>query len=267
MAIKDFFGKRGQAAITDSIYFLVIATSLSAFLFAYSTGYGQALDGSVERKELQEYTSSALKTILYTTIPRSATLPTSETDFLLASAKEDYFDDRSLFDTAPQLRNSVRNAMQPLAANNDYIFYFYTSPEDIASLSVPSGPSPVTFPFFLFFKTYIPPGTTTTVNGRPIMSISGAKRITYLCNPESINKVSALLFVITNKSRSSGHLKLLVPPLNYQKIEATLIVWPSSQIPDAVFNDLKCCDFDAPDFSTCAASFGILGIAPPAPSP
>jgi len=247
------------------MYFLIIATTLSAFLFSFSVLYGENLERNVQKKELQEFTSSALKTILYTTIPRDMTNPNpKENDFLLAGLKEDYFDDESFSRTAYALRDNIQNAMIPLAPAYDYLFYFYIPPEQLAS----TGSSTLdSFPFFLFYKS------TYTVTHDPDPRYASDPRYVivenqghtfFFCRPQSISDVDNLLFAISNKSKTSGRSQLLVSQagsdLKYRNVQADLIVWPSASFPDQagspndVFGPLRCCEADVPDFpaSACA---------------
>jgi hypothetical protein len=275
MALNGFLGKkrtaaggtsspalkrlRGQAAITDAIYFLVIATALSAFLFSFSLSYGQSLEQNVQRKEIQEFTASALKTIIYTSIPRDpaqritaaviADPSTTETDFLLAGIKEDYFDDQALGDSAPLLRNNVHLAMLPLEPANDYLFYFYI-PLDAGGLYANQSTSNK-FPFFLFYKSEydIVPSGGSSSNPLDFVEIIPKGHTYYYCRPDSPDAVDNLLFTLTAKSKTTGRSRLLftnASGLQFRNLETALIVWPSQSFPDRgadnVFDALHCVD-------------------------
>ncbi|MBN2067564.1 MAG: hypothetical protein JW744_03795 [Candidatus Diapherotrites archaeon] len=120
--------QRGQAALTDALYFLLIAGALSTWLLYSSATYGQVVKTQLNKQYWQEYTRSALETIVYSSTPRDPEIPLSEAtevDYLLAALKEDYADDLVLDETKAVLFNQVKTVMEPLRPNFDYAFYIY----------------------------------------------------------------------------------------------------------------------------------------------
>ena len=148
-ALKE---NRGQAAVTDALYFLLIVTSISVFLFSFSNGYGNTVSAQIAQNYNSDFATDALKTILYSSTPRN---PDSsiyglssevEIDQLLAYVKEDYADKRYLTEkTMLILAQDINSIMAPLGDNFDYIFY----------LSVPRDQEDVRqkFIFIFFHKT------------------------------------------------------------------------------------------------------------------
>jgi len=124
---------KGQAAVTDTIYFLLIVTGLCVFMFSFANNYGAIVGSEVGRQYYIDYSSSALKTILYVSTPRDITQTLSydpgldedvEIDHLSAFIKEDYADDSTLEkNTQITVANTVRNIMRPIADSFDYLFY------------------------------------------------------------------------------------------------------------------------------------------------
>ena len=120
--------KKGQAAITDALYFLMIVSGLSVFLFAFSMGYGTIITEDLERQYGTEFASSAFKTILYSSTPRiegKALEDAREVDYLMAAVKEDFADNGDLDRTSGVLANNVVGIMEPLQDNFDYVFFIY----------------------------------------------------------------------------------------------------------------------------------------------
>lgn len=119
---------KGQASITDALYFLVIVSVLAVFLFVFGIGYGVNVLEDVERQYGTEFAASAFKTILYSSTPRIegiALEETNEIDYLLASVKEDFADNQKLDRTKGVLANNVTGIMEPLKDDFDYVFYVY----------------------------------------------------------------------------------------------------------------------------------------------
>lgn len=245
MALKSGQSK-GQAAITDAMYFLIISTTLAAFLFVFSLHFGEAMSEKIQGQELQEYTSSALKTILYTTIPRqNAGDPSLESDFLLAAVKEDFADDQKLNDTATIIQSDVKAAMLPLLGSYDYIFYFEINPNS-------PNPNPLAtldrFPYFLYYKSVSE--TVFDSGSHRYVTVQGQGHESYFCKPTSSNTIQQLLFRVGNKAQSTGKAKLLIRQATNTyfplQLDVYLVVWVSESIDtvDPVFSALSCCKAD-----------------------
>ena len=121
--------RRGQAAITDALYFLLIVTGLCVFLFGFANSYGGNALGQIQSNYQSDFATDSLKTILYSSLPRNVghTLyddeSQAEIDYLLAYVKEDYADDANLsMQTRVVLADNVRRILEPVSDNFDYIF-------------------------------------------------------------------------------------------------------------------------------------------------
>jgi len=140
---KFKLNSRGQAAITDALFFLLIVSALATLLFLFINQYGIMVSDEVKRSYGTDYASSALKTILYGSVPRNsgeklADAETQEIDYLLAAIKEDYAyakDDgkqRLSPEMQKTLHSNISAIMRPLSEQFDYLFYVYRidSPSD-----------------------------------------------------------------------------------------------------------------------------------------
>ena len=90
-------GQRGQAAVTDAIYFLIVVSFLSVFMFGFSNSYGNNVKEKIYNEYSTSFATSAMKTILYSSTPRDpkksiydSAGKDDEIDYLLAMVKEDY---------------------------------------------------------------------------------------------------------------------------------------------------------------------------------
>lgn len=130
--------RKGQAAVTDALFLLVIISSLTGFLFIFAANYGKGISDQVNRNDSFEFVSSALKTIMYQSAPRDATIslqeaatdPTKEVDYLMAMLKEDFADDGNLtLNTQQNMAKSIYAVMRPVADTQDYLFSINTAQE------------------------------------------------------------------------------------------------------------------------------------------
>ncbi len=127
-------GCRGQAAVTDSLYFILIVTFLSVFLFGFANTYGNSVREQISAQYNTVFATNALKAILYSSTPRdisqSLYSENSEVDYLLAIVKEDYSDDQRIDDEERKvLAKTISSIMSPVQDTADYAFYI-TIPDE-----------------------------------------------------------------------------------------------------------------------------------------
>ncbi len=125
---------KGQAAITDALYFLMIITVLSVFLFGFANNYGNSVKQKINDEYSTTFATNALKTILYSSTPRDSSQSIydrdAEIDFLLAILKEDYSDDQVIGDREKLvLADTITSILAPISDSADYAFYI-TIPND-----------------------------------------------------------------------------------------------------------------------------------------
>ncbi|HLD58325.1 MAG TPA: hypothetical protein VI977_01630 [archaeon] len=243
MALKKFsLDAKGQAAITDALYLLLIVSGLSVLLFSFSMKYGGTVSQQMENEFGIEYSSSAFKTIFYSSTPRIAgqsldSESTIEIDYLLAAAKEDFADNCMLDNTREVLANNIVGIMEPLQDNFDYAFLIFNNGNNEKVIGCNGHSNPVVFLlFFLHDKAF------------PASASSGETSI-WLCSPpmnsDASKTMESLLSKVGSVPRASSQMQLpvLQQPLNTivpQTAEATLAMWVSKGMPETEFNALNC---------------------------
>ena len=217
--------EKGQAAVTDAIYFLMIVSGLSTLLFFFSVNYGGAVDEQLGLEYLSEYAVSAQKTLLYSSITRvpGLTLENShEVDFLLAAMKEDFADNAQFDDMNVMLVNSVVGLMEPLADSFNYMYYIYVN--DMAE-----------FPFFMLYVRKWPSWSN---QGGKIEIEKGTSEI-YLCDPSSLSKLGDLVTNVGLVYQSTSEMKLAKLKRSGNETgydtfssHATLAMWTVTGLPE-----------------------------------
>ncbi len=234
--------QRGQAAITDALFFLVIITGLAGFLYFVANGYGNSISAQISRQFSMDYATAALKTILYSSTPRDPSqnlyAPDAEIDHLLAYVKEDYADDEELdLVTQRVLYENVRNIMAPIGDSYDYVFY-------MAKSNTPAAESPYVYVLMHFSKA--------TVQGveRNVKFVPGQpSHEDLLCNlppqnagerPLKAEMVSRLINSVGDSAQSQGNLILLAPSPGEDPHQISafseLIMWQATLLAPNVFN-------------------------------
>lgn len=184
---------KGQAALTDSLYFLLIVSGLSTFLFLFAATYGQSVSQGVGLQYRGEYAVSTLKTILYSSTPRlqDKTLEqSSEVDFLLAAMKEDFADDGLFSNTEQLIVNNVAGLMAPLAPNFDYMYYIYL-------------PDRQEFVFFLLHTSKF----TLSKEGKAV-EVQSEQDTVWLCKPDAFNKLDDFVTNIGKLYQANSRMQL-----------------------------------------------------------
>lgn len=220
--------QKGQAAVTDALFFLIIVTTLATLIFLFSNTYGNTVTSQIDRMYGAEYTTSALKTILYSSVPRNPEEEldkAEEVDYLLAMVKEDFANQVSSTSDAAAalgdatktiLKNNVLAIMEPIASQFDYLFYIWRRDNGA-------------FVYFLFHKS------------------EETGHVDYFCNPPSMSKLDGLFVYLPNTAQSTSSISLQRAadpndPLGSLRINARadLVIWPAVQITNEVFSELRC---------------------------
>lgn len=238
MAIKTIsINSKGQAALTDTLYFLLIVTGLCVFMFTFSASYGENISTHISDQYLLDFSSSALKTILYSSTTREydADLydPNSEKDHVLVLLKESYAahanspDEVLDCDAALALADNIRGIMAPVSDAYDYIFYVYNTRNQEV--------------LFAFVHIVDERSSAVSVVGIPAEEIEGkgfvgvevtaAPHTDRFCWP-TLGTIQELMFNVSRVSRSSGQLLILVPNVAHGEInaKAEFIMWPTTSI-------------------------------------
>ncbi len=224
-ALKPLNNK-GQAALTDALYFLLIVSIISTMLFFYASNYGLTLQERVSNQYWKEYATGALETILYTSTPRVAGQSleeTSEVDYLLAAVKEDFAENGKIEETAEVLKQNINGIMQPIAPGFDYMFYFYLF--DARN-----------FAFVMLYTRDAP----TIEDGR----IQHGNAKIYFCNPPNLNSLEKLVERIGASAPSNARIQFIEISENdipgYPPAEVNLTMWIPSPIDSELLEELNC---------------------------
>lgn len=208
---------KGQAAMTDSLFFLTIIVALCVLLFQFSATYGQRVDLAINNLYFKEYTNSSIKTIYYTDVPLDfdKDIESSlETDYLITSLKSDFLGDSkiggsdinslskdNIKDLAKyNLFHTIKSLMYSLP-NYDYIYYIQKT--DTQN--------------FLYFMLKI----------NNINSDNQIEQLYYLCEPLSINPVRNMV-QRSNKLYSSSSPQQYRAEEGEVRAVSNLTIWPST---------------------------------------
>jgi len=236
-----FKTKKGQAAITDALFFLLIIVTLSVLMFRYSSTYGNRIEQATTDLYFKEYTNSVLKTIFYTSVPLDFDLnleSAKETDYLMTQIKQDYFSDGNIGysdinqlgrtdyrDLAKyNLYNTVKALMFPLKSH-DYVFYLYDQEGD-------------KFIYFMIKNTNYQLSTSPSQNSPYVVKYIVPEEDLesfYLCDPNGYNIVRQILSKSPKIFSSSIPLNFIryVDQININvasesTIIGTFAIWPST---------------------------------------
>ena len=248
--------KKGQAAITDALFFLLIIVTLSVLMFRYSSTYGDRIDQASSDLYYKEYTNSVLKTIFYTSVPLDFDLNLySEVpnDYLMTQIKQDYYASGKIgisdinqlsenYIDIPKynLFHVLKATMKPLESY-DYLFYLYNGDD-------------LNFIYFSIKNTNFTPGTQSTgiAAARGIMDYNldtDNPYSYYLCDPDTYDDVRA---VVSRSSKIFSSSIPLVFTYNYShenvigykddiRIIATFAMWPATvDINSTILEALNC---------------------------
>lgn len=242
--------RRGQAAVTDALFLLVIVSGLTGFLLLFASSYGKGISEQVIRNDSFEFVSSALKTVMYQSVARDSTQTIDpqnpdfdqEVDYLMAIVKEDYADDGNLtLNTKRNIARSVFTVMKPVADSHDYLFSINTAQKYVL--------------FVLWRTNFI-------LNGDPAKPDRFQNAIPnpdkphsmYFCEPAITDNSVQKLFLrvgtatqaqaLINMVEFSGNSFLLALDTTEIRAGVTLATWVATSIPDDEWQDLKCMEQD-----------------------
>ncbi len=233
---KWLLNSRGQASVTDAMFFLIIVSVISVFLLISASQYGSLVTKQLDKQYFGEYIDSSLKTILYVTVPRedgSVIGDASEMDYLITALKEDYADDGKIGDYRKLLSDTVRAVMAPQTSVFNYAFIVHIEPE-------PGTSGEDEFVFMqLKWTTYSYDG----LEGDRYRNVTDSEIVEYYCNPESWDDfTNSFLINLGDIFQSSTTLKF--PRLkegtptgsefeeSWPIATAYLLMWYSGEIPE-----------------------------------
>ena len=201
MISKKINNSKGQAAVTDALFFLLIVMGLVSFLFFFSSQYGRGVSEYAKDRYASDYATSSLKTILYSSTPRNPSQSidnAEEIDFLMAAIKEDYASDGKLDTYGKPLGENIEMILSPMSKAYNYIFY----------LGKISGVETHEFPYvFLHITEFTITGPARRVGEEQISSID----VNYLCSPASKSNIDA--FVLKMGATAQSFAQITMPEI------------------------------------------------------
>jgi len=217
---------KGQAAITDAMFFLMIASGLAIMVLFFATNYGSNVSQSLHTQFGSQFIDSALKTLFYSSIARDLSEDVSkavEVDYLLSYLKEDFADDLNFdLNTKKIMLERIKEIMKPMQDSFDYCFYAYCD----------SDKCPEKYPLFIL----------------KLFDESTKKIRFFFCEPTSQDKVSYFFVNFRSIYRSSTFVR--APMLSrtltsgfevsWPRMEFALVMWIASGIPQNSLTELNC---------------------------
>ena len=238
---NKFLGCKGQAALTDSLFFLAIVAAITAMLFFYMTSYGQRMNNQLDSFYTRDFAADSLKVITYVNTIRDGTelqkhidgaycsggCPVPEFDYLLALMKEDYSDNQEF---TPQTTNAIaltlNSVLKPFDDSVDYAFYLLSEGEDD----------------FLFLLLAVHEGEEDTLIDaeKKIYENGYVERVYYTCNPQNQDVlVKHVTPFVGEVNQSKGKVSFVDPKVTDSSGRPFIIgldVWISKDLP--VIKDL-----------------------------
>ncbi len=126
--------QKGQAALIDSLFFIVIVASICTGLFYFAINYGSSPDILINSFYSSDFAMDALKVVTYVNVMRDGTpispsgnyttLTYPEYDYLLALLKEDYAETHGIgHQSKLAIANTLYSVLKPFDDSLDYVFY------------------------------------------------------------------------------------------------------------------------------------------------
>ncbi len=216
---------KGQAALADALYFLLIVSGLSTFLFFFAVSYGVGAKERIGLSYRSEYATSALKTMLYSSTPRikgESLEEATEVDFLLAAIKEDFADNGEFDNVQGLIVNNVVGVMEPLADSFNYIYYIYL-------------PGSQEFVFFMLYASKW--RSWQRLRSRQV-DVGQGESVVYLCEPSSLDKLDDLITSVGRTYQEDSRMQL--PRLGERRgssytpvpAQVNLTMWIATALPE-----------------------------------
>jgi hypothetical protein len=229
-------GMKGQAAVTDALFFLVIVMTLVSFLFFFSSQYGRAVGDYSTSKYGSDYAVSALKSVLYSSFARDG-LPlqnSKEVDFLIAAIKEDYAYNQDINYFREHLTDSVKSAMQPVRNSFDYLLFIRVESD------TPTGTAVFTFPYFFLSRKKF----TSVYGQEPFVSDVTSEEKNYYCSVSSQRDIDNFIVFVGAKGQAVSLLKFPLVDGSVDEGIIQLVLWTPKNFDETeqVFQSLNCAE-------------------------
>ena len=131
---------KGQAALTDSLFFLAIVAAITAMFFFYLSSYGDEMNTQLDAFYTKDFAADSLKVITYVNVMRDGTNlqehidgrysgEEPQFDYLLTLMKEDYSDEQKFSgETVQAIALTLDSVLKPFNSV-DYAFYLLSESE------------------------------------------------------------------------------------------------------------------------------------------
>ncbi len=125
----------GQAALTDSLFFIAIIAVLSTGLFYFAINYGLSTEAMLNSFYSSDFAMDSLKVVTYVNIMRDGSpvnlnsystenAPQGQFDYMLALVKEDYSRNSEISpSTKKAIANTLHSVLKPFDSSIDYVFF------------------------------------------------------------------------------------------------------------------------------------------------
>ncbi len=229
--------RKGQASITDALFFLSIIAIISVMLFGKGLEYGQGAEERLQDVYKTKYTINALKTIMNSSATRDGKTfeQSKDIDYYLTIVKEEYYKTSTdgYFTNSKLISSPVIGIMEPYESSFDYIYYIYNR-------------STEEFMFFIWVATDFESTETKpekkTIVGEKDISIKG--KTMYVCKPSKTQHLE-LLSSVGEVSQSSNVIQLTRKKQDSYleekiKAEIGLSLWISAGAKEEQITNMQC---------------------------
>ncbi|NMA44822.1 MAG: hypothetical protein GX950_03375 [Candidatus Diapherotrites archaeon] len=235
---------KGQAALMDSLFFLVIVSAVCTTLFFFTVNYGKQLDSQINSFYSTDFAADTIKVVSYINVLRTGMSVYDadglvELDYLLAMMKEDYGNKKEFScKTKKAIASTFNSVLKPFSDSLDYAFYFVNKSEDrflflMMAIHECSDDDPEACVCYDNFndpacKNYVSGG-----NNPPKISLTH-----YYCTPNNIRILDQLVFPYVGKvDKATSKFDFLDSSGRSVVFDAELAMWVTKDVP--VLRDLK----------------------------
>jgi len=230
--------QKGQAAITDALFTLLIISSLCLMLYSFAATYGSDIMTHFLRQYAVDYATDALRTFLYCSSARQYSANLDEgaiADHTLVLLKEAYFEmkvGQQEFDInrVKTFISTLETIMQPIADQFDYMLMFTSTPE---------GGKYTNYLAIIRRMKFTCNGECT--RGKRYIAISSGESQFLVC--KDIADVNLMAFMLHIGDSATATSPILLP-IRKDDIDfgyITLTIWPSTLLDGNLLKDMNCC--------------------------
>ena len=231
--------QRGQAAITDALFTLLIVSSLCLMLYSFAATYGSDIISHFLRQYAVDYATDSLRTFLYCSAARQPDLNLNEDgaipDHTLVLLKEAYFEMKTPngeFDInrVKTFISTLETIMQPIADQFDYMLIFTSTPEEGVYNN---------YLAIIRSAEFECDGKCTPGDRNVSIKAGGYKFL--VCKNATDENLREFMLYIGDSATATSPVLLPISKNDIGFGYITLIIWPSTLLDDALLRDMNCC--------------------------